>query len=105
LKAAYDAKKAAGPKLIAKSLILYDVKPWESETDLDALAKEIFAIELDGLVWKTEYKKEPIAYGINKLVVGCVIEDAKIGVDDLQEKIQELEEYVQSVDVKLFSKI
>ena len=44
-------------------------------------------IKLDGLFWKTEYKKEPIAYGIHKLVIGCVVEDAKIGVDDLQDKI------------------
>lgn len=40
-------------------------------------------IEMDGLFWKTEYKKEPIAYGIHKLVIGCVVEDDKIGVDDL----------------------
>lgn len=69
--------------MIAKSLLIFDVKPWEEETDLDALAKEILAIEQDGLFWKTEYKKEPIAYGIHKLVIGCVIEDDKVSVDDL----------------------
>lgn len=42
---------------------------------------------MDGLFWKSEYKKEPIAYGIHKLVIGCVVEDAKVGVDDLQDKI------------------
>lgn len=47
------------------------------------MAKKIFEVVKDGLFWKTEYKKEPIAYGIHKLVIGCVVEDAKIGVDEL----------------------
>lgn len=108
-KAMEDAKaKAKGgdkKKVIAKSLIIFDVKPWEIETNLDELAKTILAITLDGLFWKTEFKKEPIAYGIHKLVIGCVVEDDKIGVDDLQAKIEELEDYVQSVDIAVFSKI
>jgi translation elongation factor EF-1beta len=49
---------------------------------------------MDGLLWKTEYKKDPIAYGINKLVVGCVIEDAKVSTDELQEKIEAFEDSV-----------
>ena len=65
----------------------------------------ILAIEQDGLVWKTEYKKEPIAYGINKLIVGCVLEDAKVSTDELQEKIEAFEDFVQSVDIAQFSKI
>jgi len=88
------AKGGAKKGVIAKSLIIFDVKPWEIETDLDALAKKIIAIELDGLFWKTEYKKEPIAYGIHKLVIGCVVEDEKISTDDLQETIEKFEEEV-----------
>ena len=81
------------------------MKPYEAETDLDALAAKILAVELDGLQWKTEYKKEPIAYGVFKLIIGCVIEDEKISVDDLQEKIEGFEEEVQSVDILSFNKI
>ena len=64
-----QAKEAAAgkKKIIAKSLIIFEVKPYDAETDLDALAKEILKIEQDGLVWKPEYKKEPIAYGVHKL--------------------------------------
>lgn len=91
--------------VIAKSFVVFEVKPWELETDLDALAKQILAIEQDGVFWKTEYKKEPIAYGINKLIIGCVIEDLKVSTDDLQEKMEAMEEYVQSVDIASFSKI
>lgn len=36
---------------------------------------------MDGLSWKTEYKKEPIAYGVFKLVIGAVVEDAKVSTD------------------------
>ncbi len=86
-------------------MILFEVKPYEAETDLDALAKKILAIEMDGLFWKTEYKKEPIAYGVHKLIIGCVIEDDKIPVDDLQEKIEAFEDEVQSVDIASFNKI
>ena len=35
--------------------------------------------------WKTEFKKEPVAYGVFKIVIGCVVEDEKVSVDDIQE--------------------
>lgn len=86
-------------------MILFEVKPYDSETNLDELAQKIIAIEQDGLFWKTEYKKVPIAYGVEKLIIGCVIEDAKVGADDLQEKIEAFEDEVQSVDIAAFNKI
>lgn len=49
---------------------------------------------MDGLVWNTGYKKELIAYGIYKLVVGCVIEDDNVSTDNLIEKIIAFEESV-----------
>ena len=58
---AKSKKKKAAP--IAKSLIIWEVKPWGEETDLNALADKILAINMDGLAWKTEWKKEPVAYG------------------------------------------
>ncbi len=101
-------KKAIGGKKsapIAKSLIIFEVKPWESETPLDKMAADILKIEMDGLRWKTEYKLEPVAFGIRKLVIGCVVEDEKVSTDDLQEKIEALEDYVQSVDIAAFNKL
>jgi translation elongation factor EF-1beta len=56
-------------------------------------------------VWKTEYKKEPIAYGIFKLVIGATIEDLKVSTDEIQEKIEAFEEEVQSVDIAAFNKL
>lgn len=101
------ANAAKKPKkvVIAKSLILYEVKPWGEETDLDELAKKILTIEMDGLLWKTEYKKEPIAFGINKLLIGATVEDEKVSTDDLQERIEAFEDFVQSVDIAAFNKV
>lgn len=57
-KAAQAAKDKAKDKkkkkeVIAQSLVMFEVKPADSETDLDALAKKIFEIKMDGLYWKT----------------------------------------------------
>lgn len=102
---AKTAKNYGKAKPIAKSIIVWEVKPWGEETDLDEMAKLILAIEQEGLVWKTEYKKEPIAYGVYKLVIGATVEDEKVSTDDIAEKIEALEDHVQSVDVQSFNKL
>lgn len=35
--AEYNAKKANKPKIAAKSMVILDVKPWDDETDMEAL--------------------------------------------------------------------
>ncbi|KAJ3267496.1 Elongation factor 1-beta [Borealophlyctis nickersoniae] len=102
--AAYHAKKAAKPKTIAKSMVILDVKPWDDETDMKALTDSVKGIEMDGLVWGAT-KLVPIGYGIKKLQITCVIEDDKVGVDDLSDQITAFEDYVQSVDVAAFNKL
>jgi len=84
---------------------MFEVKPLDSDTDLDELAKQILAIKMDGLFWKTEYKKVPVAFGIFKLIVAVTVEDDKVSVDGLQEKIEAFEEKVQSVEILAFNKI
>jgi len=71
---------------------------------LDELEAKIREIKVEGLEWKTAEKK-PIAYGVNKLTIMCHIVDKLVSVDDLQEKIGEMEDYVQSTDVAAFSKL
>ena len=91
--------------MIAKSIVVFDVKVYDTETDLDELAKKIFEnINMDGLVWNNEPKKIEVAFGIFKLNVGCVIEDAKVLTDDIFEPIEEWEE-VQSVDMVSMQKL
>jgi len=102
--AAYAAKKSKKPALIAKSNIILDVKPWDDETDMKAMEAEVRKIEKDGLLLGAA-KLVPLAYGIHKLQISCVIEDDKVSVDWLQEQIEAIEDYVQSVDIAAFNKI
>ena len=95
-------KKAKG--VIAKSSILFDVKPLDDETDMAELERRVREIALDGLEWKAG-KLEDVAYGIQKLVINCHVEDDKVSTDILEEKIMELEDLVQSVDVAAFNKL
>ena len=82
-KPAQPAKpKAAKPKPVAKSIVVFDVKVYEQDQDLLALCQKIKdSFVLDGLVWNNEPKILPIAFGMNKLQMGCVIEDAKISIE------------------------
>ncbi|XP_066247360.1 probable elongation factor 1-delta isoform X1 [Euwallacea similis] len=102
--AAYAAKKSKKPVLIAKSNVILDIKPWDDETDMKAMEKQVREITTDGLLWGAA-KLVPLAYGIHKLQISCVVEDDKVSIDWLTEQIEELEDYVQSVDIAAFNKI
>lgn len=47
----------------------------------------------------------PVGYGIKKLQIACVVEDDKVGTDQLEELITAFEDHVQSMDVAAFNKI
>jgi len=102
--AAYAEKKSKKPALIAKSNVILDIKPWDDETDIAEMERLIRTIEKEGLLWGKAERK-PIAYGIFKLTISAVVEDDKISVDWMEEKICEFEDHVQSVDVAAFQKI
>ena len=123
--AAYKEKKAAKPKVAAKSVVTLDVKPWgksfnilrstacnstlttpflDDETDMAALEASVRAIEKDGLVWGAS-KLVPVGYGVRKLQINLVVEDEKISLDELQDQIAEAEDYVQSSDVVAMQKL
>merc|ERR1711936_1256302 len=89
---AYHEKKSKKPGVIAKTNVLFDVKPWDDETDMDKMLELCKTIEMDGLLWGGN-KLVPIGYGIKKLQLMCVVEDAKVSIDELQEKMTEFEDY------------
>ncbi|MCL4117104.1 UNVERIFIED_CONTAM: hypothetical protein GTU68_024180 [Idotea baltica] len=101
---AYADKKSKKPGPIAKSSVLLDCKPWDDETDMKKVEELVREIEMDGLKWGAA-KLVPLAYGIKKLSILCIVEDEKVSIDDLIEKITENEDYVQSVDIGAFNKI
>ena len=47
----------------------------------------------------------PVGYGIQKLQIMCTVEDEKVSIEELSEKMAEFEDYVQSVDVAAMNKI
>ncbi|XP_072110326.1 elongation factor 1-delta-like isoform X4 [Mobula birostris] len=100
----YAEKKSKKPALIAKSSILLDVKPWDDETDMAKLEECVRTVQMDGLVWGAS-KLVAVGYGIKKLQIQCVVEDDKVGTDELEEQIIKFEDYVQSVDVAAFNKV
>jgi len=89
--AAYNARKAEKAEkkgvVAAKSMITLDIKPFDDETDLQALAAKIKSeITMDGLVWGSKHELKPLAFGIFKLVITAIVEDEKVSTDDLTEK-------------------
>ena len=81
-------------------------KVYEQEQDLNKLAQKILTeIVLDGLTWKKETLIKPIAFGMNMLEMGCIIEDEKVSTDDIFERIEAWEDEVQSTDVVSFQKL
>lgn len=101
---AYHEKKSKKPALIAKTNVLFDVKPWDDETDMNETLRLCKTIQKEGLVWGAS-KLVPVGYGINKLQIMCVVEDEKVSIDELSEQMTEFEDFVQSVDVASMSKI
>jgi elongation factor 1-beta len=102
--AAYEAKKSTKAVIIAKSNIVLDVKPWDDETDMAQLEACVRSVQCDGLLWGAS-KLVPLAYGIKKLQITCVVEDDKVGTDFLEEEITKFEDVIQSVDIAAFNKI
>ena len=105
-----EEKKEDGKKKkkveVQKSLVLIDVKVYDPEQDYDALAEKILKnVKRDGLVWKTEYKLAEVAFGVKKIVMGMVVEDEKVSVDDIIDELTSWEDEIQSVDIVAFNKL
>jgi len=102
--AEYNKKKATKTKPAAKSIVTMDVKPWDDETDMKALEASVRSIEKDGLVWGGG-QLVAVGFGIKKLQINVVIEDDKVSLNDLQEQIEEFEDFVQSTDIVAMQKL
>lgn len=55
-----------------QSVVTFDVKPWDDETDMKELEAAVRSVEWDGLVWGLS-TLVPIGYGIKKLQITIVI--------------------------------
>jgi elongation factor 1-beta len=71
---------------------------------MDELTANVKAIEMDGLVWGGS-QLVAVGFGIKKLQINLVIEDEKVSLDDLQERIAQDEDHVQSTDIAAMQKL
>merc|ERR1712025_1520599 len=83
--------EAEAKKVVCKSYVVFEVKPTDDSVDLDDLADKIITgITMEGLLWETEFKKEPVAYGIFKLLVAATIVD-DLSTDIMIEQMEEIQ--------------
>ena len=100
-----ENKKGKKKKEVDKSHVILEVKGWDAEQDLEALAKKIIStIKKDGLSWNTGYKLEEVAFGVKKLVIAFLAEDEKCSVQEIVDELESWENDVQSVEVVSFNK-
>lgn len=81
-------------KSIGQLLFCSNIQPF-SDSDVILMSSSIYVVWwmwLRYIVFTA--KLAPVGYGIKKLVITCVVEDDKIGTDDLEEAITEFEDYV-----------
>ena len=71
---------------------------------MEELKGNVLAIEMDGLVWGAS-KFVAVGFGIKKLQLNLVVEDEKVSLDELQQKIEEDEDHVQSTDIVAMQKL
>merc|ERR1712026_611807 len=72
-----DAAKAKKQKAkpVGRTQVVFEVKPWEADTDLEKLAQEIKGLDIEGLKWGEAHKIVPVAFGIKKLLIQCIVID------------------------------
>eukprot|EP00944_MAST-04C_sp_MAST-4C-sp1_P014260 g14260.t1 len=96
-------------EMVEKSMFVFDVKPLDVETDLEALASTLKEIKFDGLVtWGVEHQLIPVAFGLYKLRISVVVENDKVSQTDIEDVINgdgRGDEIISSVDLHVESKV
>jgi elongation factor 1-beta len=57
------------------------------------------------MVWLRVTNAFPLGFGIKKLQITLVVEDDKVSLEELQEQIEEFDDYVQSTDIAAMAKL
>lgn len=72
--------------VVCKSNVIFDIKPCFTKVKLSKLAELVKGIKMEGLIWGS-VKTVPLAFGVEKLQMSCAIEDEKVPMEILTEKI------------------
>ena len=65
----------------------------------------IFCLKTVVIQFNSIFQLVPVGYGIKKLTIMCTVVDDKVSIEELQEKIEAFEDFVQSCDVAAMNKI
>eukprot|EP00658_Telonema_sp_P-2_P073886 TRINITY_DN63024_c0_g1_i1.p1 TRINITY_DN63024_c0_g1~~TRINITY_DN63024_c0_g1_i1.p1 ORF type:complete len:247 (+),score=48.82 TRINITY_DN63024_c0_g1_i1:120-860(+) len=92
------AAMTAGQKRRGMRVVI-DVKPWDGEVDLNALAETLKTkvLDTDSVQWEG-CNVVPIGFGISKIAIQCVSESSD-QIDMIRDLIEQEDEWVQSVDI------
>lgn len=86
-------KEEAGGKkkeVVNKSSLVIEVKPASADSDLDEIARLAKAIKVEGMTWGEAVKKVPVAFGLFKLQLSCVILDDVVNTSDITDQLEAL---------------
>lgn len=61
-----------------------------TDTDLDEIVRLTKQIKMEGLTWGEAVKKVPVAFGLYKLQLSCIIVDDIVNTSDITEQIESL---------------
>ena len=89
---------------IAKTSVLFDIMPCDSETYLEEMLEKVREIKMSGLLWGSS-RRVPVGFGIDKMQLMCTVEDDKVSIEELCEKMEAFKDLVQSAEVSVMNKI
>ena len=84
--------------------VLLQIIPKDEETSMKDLENAVRATTLDGLKWGNSQLIH-LAYGLKKLSIICTVEDDKVSIQDVIQKLGKYEQYIKSVDIAAFNKL
>jgi len=100
-----DKEKNKGKKkIIERSNIVFNVKPAEADTNMEAIEEFVRGIQMEGLDWKASELVD-LAFGVKTLKISCNIIDELVSVDDIEETMSANEELISSVEILTFTKL
>eukprot|EP00922_Rhytidocystis_sp_ex-Travisia-forbesii_P041131 GHVS01061384.1.p2 GENE.GHVS01061384.1~~GHVS01061384.1.p2 ORF type:complete len:243 (+),score=69.39 GHVS01061384.1:101-829(+) len=85
-----DAAPKAKKVVVNKSSLVIEVKPNSIDTDLEKVWDLVKNIQIEGVTWGLGHKKVPVAFGLYKLQVSCVILDDLVNTEEIIEQIEAL---------------
>ncbi|ANQ07364.1 Translation elongation factor [Plasmodium coatneyi] len=85
-------KKKQKEKEKNRSILIIEIKPKSIDTDIGKIPKLVKQKIVDeNIKWGEEVKKLPVAFGLYKLHMSCIIYDDFVNTNDLMEKIENID--------------